>query len=289
MKDEVTAPPTRSKGRRALGRGLDSLLPRHEEHGVRDVAIDRIEAGTGQPRQRFDEQALQELAASIREHGVVQPLVVSVAGDDRYRIVVGERRWRASRLAGLERVPVVIKDVSDRQTLEIALVENVQRADLDALEEATAYQRLVQDFGLTQQQVAKQVGKSRAAVANTLRLLALPAALQRAISERRITEGHGRALLPLPDERSHMAMLERIERDGLNVRQTEDIVRRSLEPADRKSVVRKSPDVVAVEDQLRRSLGTRVSVRESKKGGRIVIEYYSEDEFQTLYDRLTGA
>jgi len=289
MKDEVTAPPTRSKGRRALGRGLDSLLPQHEEYGVRDVAIDRIEAGAGQPRQRFDEQALQELAASIREHGVVQPLVVSVAGDDRYRIVVGERRWRASRLAGLERVPVVIKDVSDRQTLEIALVENVQRADLDALEEATAYQRLVQDFGLTQQQVAKQVGKSRAAVANTLRLLALPAALQRAISDRRITEGHARALLPLPDERSQTAMLERIERDGLNVRQTEDIVRRSLEPAARKPSARKSPDVVAVEDQLRRSLGTRVSVRESKKGGRIVIEYYSEDEFQTLYDRLTGA
>lgn len=289
MKDEITAPSARSKGRRALGRGLDSLLPQHEEHGVRDVDIDRIEAGAGQPRRRFDERALQELAASIREHGVVQPLVVSVAGDDRYRIVVGERRWRASRLAGLERVPVVIKDVSDRQTLEIALVENVQRADLDALEEATAYQRLMQDFDLTQQQVAKQVGKSRAAVANTLRLLALPAALQRAISDRRITEGHARALLPLPDERSQMAMLERIERDGLNVRQTEDIVRRSLEPGAQKPSARKSPDVVAVEDQLRRSLGTRVSVRESKQGGRIVIEYYSEDEFQTLYDRLTGA
>lgn len=280
------APGARGKGRRALGRGLDALIPPAPQTGLQEVGIERIEPNPDQPRQRFDEAALQELAGSIREHGLVQPLVVSRVGDDRYRLIVGERRWRAARLAGLERVPVVVKDASDRQTLELALVENVQRADLNPLEEAAAYQRLLTDFGLTQQQVAQHVGRSRVAVANTLRLLALPETLKRAVVEERITEGHARAILSLPDQQAQLAVLERVEREGLTVRQTEELVRRLIESRQPRTVRERSADLEALEDELRRSLGTKVTLQQSKRGGRIVIEYFSDDEFQDLYDRL---
>lgn len=274
----------RPRGRRALGRGLDALLPVVEETDVRQIDVDRIEPNPQQPRQRFERSSLEALAASIREHGVIQPLVVAAAGDDRYRLIVGERRWQAARLAGLLQVPVIVKDSSDRQTLELALIENIQRADLNALEEAVAYQRLIQDFGLTQQQVADQVGRSRAAVTNTLRLLGLPELLKQAIVEGRISEGHARAVLGLPDRQLQIAALERIERENLTVRQTEDAVRRLLKASTPDRVGRsRSPDLEVIEDELRRALGTKVTVRQSKRGGRIVIEYYSEDEFQELY------
>jgi ParB family chromosome partitioning protein len=256
---------------------------------VREVDVDRIEPNPNQPRQRFDPSAIEGLASSIREHGLVQPLVVTAIGDDRYRLIVGERRWRAAGVAGLIRVPVVVKDASDRQTLELALVENVQRADLNPLEEAAAYQRLVQDFGLTQQEVARQVGKSRVAVANTLRLLALSEALKEALTNERITEGHARALLRLPDSETQLAVLRRVERDDLSVRQTEELVNRLVEPKVKPGRSRKrSADVEAIEDELRRALGTKVSLHTGKRGGRIVIEYYSDEEFQGLYERLTG-
>ena len=279
----------RTPARKALGRGLDALIPAEAATGLREVAVDRIEPNPQQPRQRFERGALEDLAQSIRDHGIVQPLVVSALGDDRYRLIVGERRWQASKLAGLETVPVVIKDVSDRQSLELALIENVQRADLNPLEEAAAYQRLMQDFGLTQQDVGQQVGKSRVAITNTMRLLLLPEVVKRAVVEERISEGHARALLSLPDKQSQMAALERIERDELTVRATEDLVRRLLEPGRARSVREKSPDIEAVEDELRRALGTKVSLRHGKRGGRIVIEYYSDEEFQGLYDRLRGS
>src|SRR5579884_318467 len=186
------------KGRR-LGRGLDVLLPSSAPSGVREVGVGQIEANPSQPRQRFERKALEDLAESIRIHGILQPLVVSQTGDERFRLIVGERRWQAAKIAGLERVPVVVKEATDRQTLELALIENVQRSDLNALEEAAAYQRLIQDFGLTQQEVASQVGKSRVAIANTLRLLALPETIKQAVIEGRITEGHGRALLAVPE------------------------------------------------------------------------------------------
>lgn len=278
-------PAASGKGRRALGRGLDALLPA-ESTGLREVEVGRIEPNPTQPRQRFERKSLEDLAASVREHGVVQPLVVTAIGDDRYRIVVGERRWQAAKLAGLTRVPVVIKDLSDRQTLEMALVENVQRADLNPLEEAMAYQRLIQDFGLTQLQVAQQVGRSRAAVANTLRLLSLPEAIKSPVVDGRITEGHARALLGLPSEEAQRALLERIEREDLSVRQTEEIVQRLQQPRQIKHRAVKSPDITSLEDDLRRSLGTKVTLRHGKRGGRIVIEYYSDEEFQGLYERL---
>lgn len=280
-----------ARRRRALGRGLDALIPSAEQAGLREIDLDRIEPNPRQPRQTFERESLDELAASIREHGIVQPLVVATMGDDRYRLIVGERRWRASRIAGLERVPAVVRDLSDRQTLEVALVENVQRADLNPLEEASAYQRLMEDFGLTQQQVAAQVGKSRVAVANTLRLLALPDRLKQAVLEQRITEGHARAILGLSDEARQMWVLDRVERGGLTVRQTEEMVRTLLhaEGQSRARAASRDPNVESVETELRRALGTKVSLRQGNKGGRIVIEYYSDEEFQSLYDRLIGA
>lgn len=278
----------RGGNRRALGRGLDALLPGSADAGIREIEIGRIERNPGQPRQRFDQGALTELAASIREHGVVQPLVVSRLDGDRYRLVIGERRWRAAQLAGLTQVPAVVKETTDRAAVELALVENVQRADLNAVEEAEAYGRLMQEFGLTQQQVADRVGKSRAAVGNTVRLLSLPETLKRAVVESRITEGHARAILGLRERQQQMAMLERVEREGLTVRQTEELVRRLNEPAPTLPAPQPDPDIARIEDDLRRTLGTKVSVRPGKRGGRIVIEYYSDDEFQGLYDRLRG-
>jgi ParB family chromosome partitioning protein len=284
---------TESKGgsrgkRRALGRGLDALIPSGSgTQGLQDVAVDRIEPNPEQPRQRFERSALDELAASIRDHGIVQPLVVAAVGDDRYRIIVGERRWRAAQIAGLERVPVVVKDISDRQTLELALIENVQRADLNPLEEAQAYQRLIQDFGLTQAEVGQQVGKSRVAITNTMRLLLLPEAAKKSVVEGRITEGHARALLGLTDRQAQLALLDKIERDDLTVRQTEELVRRLTEPREPRVRPARNPDLASLEDELRQALGTRVSLRQTRKGGCIVIEYYSDDEFQGLYERLT--
>lgn len=277
------------RSRRALGRGLDALIPAPAPSGVQEVEIARIDPNPEQPRQHFDRGALEHLAMSIKEHGVVQPLVVSRGSDDRYRLIVGERRWRAARLAGIERVPVVVKDASDRQTLELALVENVQRADLNPLEEAAAYQRLIQDFGLTQQQVAEQVGRSRVTIANTLRLLTLPDTLKRAVIEGRITEGHARAILGLPERQQQLAVLERVEREDLTVRQTEELVRRLVEGPQARPQRAPNPDVAAIEDELRQVLGTKVTLRPGKRGGRIVIEYFSDEEFQGLYHRLRGS
>ncbi len=278
----------RASNRRALGRGLDALLPGTADVGIREIEVGRIERNPDQPRQRFEQGALAELAASIREHGMVQPLVVSRLDGERYRLVIGERRWRAAQLAGLTQVPVVVKEATEQATLELALVENVQRADLNAVEEAEAYGRLMQEFGLTQQQVADRVGKSRAAVANTVRLLSLPETLKRAVVEERITEGHARAILGLRERQQQIAVLERVEREGLTVRQTEELVRRLNEPAPSRPQPQRDPDIARIEDDLRRTLGTRVSVQPGKRGGRIVIEYYSDDEFQGLYERLRG-
>lgn len=276
--------------RRALGRGLDALLPVADRSGARDVDIDRIEPNPTQPRQRFDRAMLEDLTASIKGHGIVQPLVVSAIADGRYRLIVGERRWRAARAAGLRQVPVVVRETSERDTLELALIENVQRADLNPLEEAAAYTRLMQEFGLSQAEVAAQVGKSRVTIANTIRLLALPETLKRAIVEERITEGHARALLALTGVNDQIAALDRVEREGLTVRQTEELVRRLLggQPR-RRPEPAKAPDVVAVEDDLRRALGARVTLRQGRKGGRIVIEYSTSEQLDGLYRRLIGS
>jgi ParB family chromosome partitioning protein len=276
----------------ALGRGLASLIPqRHtNEAAIVEVAVGRVAPNPYQPRRRMDDGALEELASSIREHGVLQPILV-METIDGYQLVAGERRLRAARLAGLERVPALVRQLADRDQLEIALVENVQRSDLDPIDEATAYRQLVDEFGLTQDTVAGRVGKSRAAVANTMRLLDLHPDVQVAIAEGRLTEGHGRALGGLAvDGQAHV--IGTIVDQGLSVRQTEELVRRLREPRTARAVAapatRLDPDLERVEEDLRQRLGTKVSLSRSRKGGRIVIEYYSDEELGRLYERLIG-
>lgn len=288
--------------RRGLGRGLGSLIPTTAaaaateeaaaQPGVRLLAIDEVSPNPRQPRQAIPPEALAELAASIRAHGLIQPIVVTAAAADEptpYFLIAGERRWRAARLAGLTTVPVVIKEASPQEMLELALVENIQRADLNPLEEAVAYQTLMDEFGLTQEQVADRVGKSRVAVANIVRLLRLPQPVKNALIEETIREGHARALLGLNDGQSMVEALHVVINRGLSVRQTEEMVRRlntptpTPEPEEAGEV---SPETRALEDRLRRSLGTKVTLFRSRKGGRIVIHFYSEEELSGIYDKL---
>lgn len=272
--------------RRGLGRGLEALIP--STPGVTEVEIDSIVPNPRQPRQALDPQALEELAASIREQGLVQPLVVSqVAGG--YQLLVGERRWRAARLAGLGMVPVVVRDVTPQQMLELALVENLQREDLNPLETATAYSQLVEEFGLTQQQVAEKVGKNRVTVTNTMRLLKLPPEVKEALLRGDITEGHARALLRLESAGAQLEVLQAVRRGGLNVRQAEELVRRLVElPRVRPAPRVKPAQLRALEDKFRQALGTKVSLTRGSKGGRLVIYFYSEEELQSIYDHLVG-
>jgi ParB family chromosome partitioning protein len=276
----------------ALGRGLSALIPQRAagSAAVVDVPLARIVPNPHQPRRHMDEAGLEELAASIREHGVLQPVLVTETLDG-YQLIAGERRVRASRLAGLERIPALVRQLADRDQLEVALVENVQRADLDPIDEALAYRQLIDEFGLTQERVAERVGKARATVANTLRLLDLHPDIQAAISDGRLTEGHGRALGGLaPEGQAHV--LGTVLRQGLSVRQTEELVRRLREPRTATVAIaatrRLDPDLERVEADLRERLGTKVSLSRSRKGGRIVIEYYSDEELSRLYERLIG-
>jgi ParB family chromosome partitioning protein len=285
----MTVRPERQQG---LGRGLAALIPQRAvpAGGPIEIPISRIHANPYQPRRSMDSDQLAGLAASIVEHGVIQPLIVTEALDG-YRLIAGERRLRAAQLAGLERVPVVIRQVADKEQLELALVENLQRSDLDAIEEALAYRQLIDDFGFSQDSVATRVGRARSTVANTLRLLDLDQAVQDAIVDGRLTEGHGRALGALPTDVQARIVGTVIEGE-LSVRQTEELVRRLREPSPKPVTTRLrssgDPDLERVEEELRRSLGTKVSLARTRRGGRIVIEYYSDEELSRLYERLTG-
>jgi ParB family chromosome partitioning protein len=265
---------------------LDALIP-GPETGLLEVPIGQIRPNPRQPRRRVDPKDLAELAESLREVGVIQPLVVTAAeAPETYQLIAGERRWRAARLAGLATVPVVVREATPQDMLVLALVENIQRADLDPLEEAGAYRHLLDEFGLTQEQVATRVGKSRVAVANTLRLLQLTEAVKSALYTGEISEGHGRALLALPAERQYEA-LETVMARGLNVRQTEELVRRLHDEAERVGRAGgRDAETARLEDTLRKALGTKVELFRSKKGGRIVIHFFSEEELGGLYDRL---
>jgi ParB family transcriptional regulator, chromosome partitioning protein len=283
-----------------LGKGLGALLPGSGEasapSGLTEVPVRAVVPNPHQPRTQFDEEALRELADSIREHGLIQPLIVTRAGEDHYALIAGERRWRAAQLAGLETVPIVIKDVAPQQMLEMALVENVQRSDLNALEEALAYKHLSEEFGLTQDQIAQRVGKSRVAVSNTMRLLKLPDPIKARLADGLITEGHARALLTITDAAVQQRLLSQIVKNGLSVRQTEELVRRLM---DDHSTTKKSQtgaahprssgaDTRALEDRMRRALGTKVTLSRSKKGGTIMIHFYSEEELDAIYRRIVS-
>ena len=279
------------RGGAALGRGLASLIPQRDgpASSVLDVPLSRVVPNPHQPRHHWDDADLEDLAASIREHGVLQPVLVTETIDG-YQLIAGERRVRAARLAGLDRIPALLRQLADRDQLEVALVENVQRSDLDPIDEALAYRQLIDEFGLTQERVAERVGKARATIANTLRLLDLHAAVQAAIAAGRITEGHGRALggLPVDDQAQVLAT---VVGQGLSVRQAEELVRRLREPRATREPAAKprlDAELERVEEDLRQRLGTKVSLTRSRKGGRIVIEYYSDEELGRLYDRLIG-
>lgn len=273
-----------------LGRGLGALIPQTSPAGAVpvDIPISRIKGNPYQPRQRVEQQALERLAASIAVHGVLQPVLVTEVLDG-YQLVAGERRVRAAQIAGLEHVPAIVRQMAPREQLAVSIVENIQRADLNAMEEAHAYHQLADEFKLTQEEIATQVGKARPTIANTLRLLDLEAVVQEALGDGHITEGHARALIgttPAVQRQLVDAVISR----GLSVRQTEELVRRLRE---RPAVVSKSEapvddEMERLEEDLRRALGTKVILARSRKGGRIVIEYYSDEEFSRLFERLTG-
>jgi len=243
-----------------------------------------------QPRTVLDPDALSELAMSIRQHGLIQPLVVSQLGPERYQLIAGERRLQAARMAGLSVVPVMVKEVTPQKALELALVENIQRADLNPLEAAAAYRQLVEEFDLTQEQVAERVGKSRVSVTNTLRLLRLPAEVRQSLADGTIREGHARALLALPTVEAQTAALTTVAKKALSVRQTEELVRRLMaDPPAPKSERFVSPETRALEEEFRETLGTKVDLYRNRRGrGRLVIHFFSEEELQSLYDVIVG-
>ncbi len=254
---------------------------------AQQVDIDLIDPSPFQPRTRFREEALEELARSIRASGVIQPLVLRPMGT-RFQLIAGERRWRAAQRAGLQRVPAVLRQVTDEAALEITLVENIQREDLNAIEEARAFDRLMRDFQLTQDDLAERTGKDRATVANAVRLLKLEAPLQEMIEDGKITAGHGRALLAIPDSRARQALAQRAARGGLTVRQIERLASRKQRTGAGEEKSFADPNLRAALEELQRELGTRVTLRphSKRRPGQLIIEYYNEQQLADLYDRI---
>ncbi len=271
-----------------LGRGLDALIPRASDTaGIHELPVDRISRNHDQPRAHFDEELLAELATSIGLHGVLQPIVVRTTPDGAYELIAGERRLRAARTAGLSHIPAVIRDSADEDLLQLALIENVQRADLNAIEEAGAYRELIRRFDLTQDELARQVGKSRVAVSNALRLLELAPETRQAIVDGRITEGHGRALAAITIPELQHAVLEAVIDRHLSVRQTEELVRRKREPARIERPRPLSDDLADLETQLRGVLATRVGIVRTRRGGRLVIDFFNDEELDRIYTIIT--
>lgn len=271
-----------------LGRGLDALIPRATPTSdTPEIAIDRIARNPHQPRTRFHDEETAELAASIALHGVLQPIVVRAAVDGGYELIAGERRLRAARIAGLSHIPAVVRETAIGESLELALVENVQRADLNAIEEATAYRELIDRFGLSHEEVARKVGKSRVAVSNSLRLLDLAPETREAIADGRISEGHGRALAALTVADLQRAALQVVIERHLSVRQTEELVRRKRAFGTTRQARPIPGDLADLEAQLRGLLATRVGIVRTRRGGRLVIDFYSDEELDRIYAIIT--
>jgi ParB family chromosome partitioning protein len=273
-----------------LGRGLAALIPQRDEPAASvELPISAIRHNPYQPRKGMEQANLAELAASIAEHGVLQPILVTHSADG-YQLIAGERRLRAAQMAGLERIPALVRSADGGAQLAWALIENLQRSDLNALEEAHAFRRLVDEFGLTHEDVGARVGRSRSAVANTLRLLDLDERVQAALTSGQITEGHARALAGLSDAAQQAKALSQVISSGLSVRQTEELVRRSIKatPTSKRGASARPADVERLERGLREALGTKVTLNTSRKGGKITIEYYTQEELERLYERLTG-
>ena len=280
---------------KGLGKGLDALMGdsttmQSQEAGSVMLPISQVEPGLNQPRKRFDDEALADLAASIEEHGIIQPLTVRRLSTGYYQIIAGERRWRAARLAGRDKVPVVIIEADDRKVMELGLIENLQREDLNPVEEAEGYLALLTDFGMTQEELARRMGKSRPAIANALRLTALPPSVRAMLVEGTITAGHGRAVLMVEGEQAQAAFAQKIVEEGWNVRQAESAAKRfTLEaPGDKapKPVDQDRLYIESAQKDLSLRLGRKVTISNGRKKGRLELEYYDVDDLNDLLDQL---
>jgi len=269
----------------ALGKGLEALIPEKVEEIIH-LDIDRIFSSEQQPRKLFRDDPLKELAASIKEKGVLQPVIVSRVGDGTFRLVTGERRWRAAALAGLKKIPALIKNVASKDSLEIALIENIQREDLNPMETAQAFSRLITDFNLTQEELSDKVGKDRATIANYLRLLKLPEEIKTLMYEGSLSTGHAKAILTIDGKANQINAARKIVRKGLSVREAEALSKTISRPSRMKAL--KDPQISSLEEKLIKSLGTKVRIQNKGKRGRIEIEYYSLEELDRLLDILLG-
>ena len=278
-----------------LGKGLRALIPENaleEETEIKKNAIfidiDLISANKTQPRKNFDEQKILQLSQSIQEHGIIQPLILNKTGDDTYSIVAGERRWRAAKLANIKEVPAIIMNLSDKEILEISLIENIQRQDLNPIEEALAYKRLINDFNLTQEELSVKIGKSRTAITNCMRLLNLDSRVQEYVIDGVITEGHGRALLGVEDGELQYKLSQNIIDENLTVRDIEKIVKNlnSSKSTKKDNIKKENPYYVDIKEKLEELFGTKVSLMDKKNKGKIEIEYYSQEDLQRILDVL---
>ena len=278
---------------RGLGRGLGALLGdaalHTQESGSLSLPISQVQPGLNQPRKRFDDESLADLADSIRQHGVIQPLTVRRLASGYYQIIAGERRWRASKLAGLSEVPAVVIEADDKKVMELGLIENLQREDLNPMEEAKGYQVLMEEHGMTQEEVAERMGKSRPAIANTLRLLALPDAIQMMLEEGKLSAGHGRALLVLPKGNAQKKLAQKVIAEGLSVRQTEALAKRlAASPKEDKPKAQPENDIYIAEaaKNLSTRFGRKVAITGGKRKGKVEFEFYDQNDLMLLLDAL---
>lgn len=278
-----------------LGRGLSSLIPGAEinttvvnsENSIQQINVEQIFSNRWQPREYFDRVQLEDLVASIKAHGILQPLTLTKSGVDSYELIAGERRWQAAKIAGLKTVPAIVRTASDQQKLELAIIENIQRQDLNPVEEAKSFQRLIDEFSLTQEEVAARVGKKRSSIANSLRLLELPAPIIKALTDGEISTGHAKVLLSLPTEKAQLMALDKIVTGKLSVRGVEAEIKPKTVIGERKKY--NDPVIKSLEDILQQSLGTKVHVHQhTGKGGTIVIDYFSAEELQRLVGKISG-
>jgi len=279
---------------KALGRGLSSLIPAKkrkseivdliDDEKILRIKTGEIETNPFQPREKIGHEELEELINSIKEHGILQPLILT-KGTEGYSLIAGERRLKAAKIIGLKTVPAIIRDATSQEKLELALVENLQRKNLNPLEEAVAFQKLVDEFELTQEQIAKRVGKSRESVSNTLRILSLPLEIQKGLAQEKITEGHAKAILGLPDEKKQLKLFKKIINNNLSVRKTENFTRQSKKgkKSHRGPV---EPSIIEKEDKLRGHLGTKVEINKRGKKGKITIQFYSQEELNSIVNKI---
>ena len=276
----------------ALGKGLSALIPDESfntdnKNSTLSISINKIKSDKDQPRKSFDSEKIAELTESIKTHGIIQPLILRKIDNDQYIIVAGERRWRAAKIAGLKEVPAIIMDLTENEILEISLIENIQRQDLNPIEEARAYKKLIDDFEITHEELSKRIGKSRTSITNTMRLINLDDRVQQYIIEGVISEGHGRALLGIKDFKIQYELAQQVIDEKLSVRELEKIIRKIIEPNNKNSSSRKqelNPYYKEIKNQLQNYFGTKVNISNKNNKGKIEIEYYSEDDLQRILD-----